>query len=350
MTSYPRLIFTDDAALALQDVVSGIVHDKVMVVCDSTVNTLVATPLIGDRFPKAVFPAGEANKNLDSLLMVWHAAVSNGLTRHSLIINIGGGVTTDLGGFAAATFKRGIQYINVPTTLLGAVDAAVGGKTGIDFLGLKNEIGAFAMPTAVVFDTQLFDSLPLSEKLSGYGEMIKHSLLRSRSSFLDALEIDVAQVDHPTLLTMVKADVELKMEIVSSDPFEKGIRKALNLGHTFGHALEEFMLSRGEAIPHGVAVAHGLLVAMILSHQLRSFESGLISIYASFLRNGGYSVPAITCDDYDDLIRLMMHDKKNSANGLISFTLLNAPGHPAVDCLVDPSTLKIALDIYRDYL
>lgn len=350
MTSFPRLIFTDDAATAISGVVTEIAPDKVMVVCDSTVDKLIVKQLIDDRFPKAVFPAGESNKNLDSLSKVWQGAVSNHLTRHSLIINIGGGVTTDLGGFAAATFKRGIQYINVPTTLLGAVDAAVGGKTGIDFLGLKNEIGAFVMPTAVVFDAQLFDTLPLSEKLSGYGEIIKHSLLRSRRSFLDVLESDVTQMNHPTILNMVKADVELKMKIVSSDPLEKGLRKALNLGHTFGHAFEEFMLGRGETIPHGVAVAHGLLVAMILSHQLLSFDSGLISVYASFLRNSGYAVPAITCDDYDELIRLMLHDKKNISNGLISFTLLDAPGHPKVDCFVDTSSVKIALDIYRDYL
>lgn len=292
-------------------------------------------------------PSGDVNKNLTSLTHIWSQLVAGGATRRSLLINLGGGMVTDIGGFAAATFKRGIPFINVPTTLLGAVDAAVGGKTGINFEGLKNEIGAFREAEQVIISTIYFATLPPAEMLSGYGEMLKHGLLSSREEFLSLLAHDPVGGDLDALLPLLERNVKVKRDIVTKDPTEQGLRKALNLGNTPGHAFESWAMAK-QPVPHGYAVAWGLLVDLILSHLLEEFPSDLLQSYASRLRELYGTLP-IGCNDYDTLIGYMRHDKKNESVDAINFTLLDAPGRVHLDAIVPADTIRQALDLFRDF-
>lgn len=294
--------------------------------------------------------AGDEHKNLDSLAAVWRRLSESGATRRSMLINVGGGMITDLGGFAAATFKRGIRFINVPTTLLAAVDAAVGGKTGINFLHYKNEIGAFAPADAVIISTRYFSTLPAAELCSGFAEMLKHGLISSEAAYRRLLAFDILNADLPALLPLLQENVEVKRQIVEQDPREQGIRRALNLGHTAGHALESLALERNTPVPHGFAVAHGLLIEMLLSHLLLGFPSAELYPMAALLRRAYSPALPIGCDDYPRILELMSHDKKNAAPDAINFTLLRAPGNPVIDQVASPTDIRTALDLYRDLI
>ena len=272
-----------------------------------------------------------------------------GVTRHSLIVNLGGGMVCDLGGFAAATFKRGVRFINVPTTLLGAVDAAVGGKTGLNYNGLKNEIGAFAPASDIIISTRFFDTLPLPEMKSGFAEVLKHAMLSDRAEFLHLLDHDFsAPINHDDLLERLQHSVQVKVNIVARDPNEQGERKALNLGHTVGHAFESLAMKRGKPVPHGYAVAWGLVSEAVLSHLLLKFPSDDVHRLGNFTRDNYRDFP-FTCDDYHELLDLMRHDKK-SRDGEITCTLLTAIGDYHIDQTVTPDDVTAALDILRDHL
>ncbi len=295
--------------------------------------------------------AGDINKNLDAVQMVWKGFQEAGATRRSVVINVGGGVVTDLGGFAAATFKRGIPAINVPTTLLGAVDASVGGKTGINFNGFKNEIGTFTEPYASIISTAFFVTLSQQELLSGYAEMLKHGLLESREHLAKLLDYSVAYpaFDPDSLLGLIESSVAVKRRVVEADFRETGLRKALNLGHTAGHAFESLALSRQSPIPHGYAVAQGCVVALILSHIKLGFPSDVLHTFAGYVRKH-YNAFSFDCEDYPALLNYMSHDKKNSTPSEISFTLLADVGEPRVGQVVADDDISAALDIYRDMM
>lgn len=325
--------------------------DRVYVVTDSNV-----LPLIGGILPatpRIVVPAGEQSKSLSTVAYVWEELVKGGATRRSVIVNVGGGMVTDLGGFAAATFKRGIRYINVPTTILGAVDAAVGGKTGIDFMGLKNEIGAFALPLATCPAYGLMRYLPEQEWLSGYGEILKTALLDVRLPWGDVLDAESLHADDTLLGKIIAGCVAFKEEVVASDPKERGLRKILNLGHTAGHAFESLALKKGSPVPHGVAVAHGLLVTLIASRLAGLLtpgsDGGLLQQYAAALRENFPRLP-IGCGDRPELLSLMLHDKKNAGDGKINFVLLAGRGDARYDCQLTDKEADAALDIYCDMM
>lgn len=349
-----NLIFTADAAAALADAVCDIVPSGVYVLADSNTASAVAAPLIAragiePAAPVIEVPAGDRNKSLDSLASVWRTLSDAGATRHSLLVNVGGGMITDLGGFAAATFKRGIPFVNIPTSLLGAVDAALGGKTAINFNGLKNEIGVFAPARAVIVDTQLFASLPQSQLVSGYAELLKHALLDGAEHLSEALAYDLAGPDLIRLQELLRQSVGVKQRIVAADPFESGLRKSLNLGHTPAHAYESLAMSRGEAVDHGVAVAWGLVTDLVLSHLRLGFPSETLQQVAAFVREY-YPRPGFSCADCETLIAYMRHDKKNLSSHRINFTLLEAPGRVKIDCEVPVPDITAALDITRDLL
>lgn len=344
-----KLIFTNEVAEALAALVADMAPTGIFMLADS--NTRHIAEEINTFDGKIItIPAGDDNKNLETLASVWKELSTGGATRRSLLINVGGGMVTDLGGFAAATFKRGIRFINVATSLLGAVDAAVGGKTGINFSHFKNEIGAFAPADAVIISTRFFKTLPTSELRSGFAEMLKHGLISSETTYRRLLAFDPCGSDLEGLLPLLEENVNVKRKIVEIDPRETGIRKALNLGHTAGHALESFAMERNRPIPHGFAVAHGLLIEMILSNILLGFPSAELHTMAMILRDVYSPAPAITCNDYDALLELMSHDKKNTSRNNINFTLLRAPGEPVIDSTADGDTIRTALDIYRDLL
>jgi 3-dehydroquinate synthase len=257
-------------------------------------------------------------------------------------------MVTDLGGFAAATFKRGIKFINVATTLLGAVDAAVGGKTGINLGNLKNEIGAFAPADAVLISTKFFETLDQRNLLSGYAEMLKHGLLSEQKHLSDLLNYDIQHWDKDSLLPLLEYSVNVKRQVVRQDPYEQGLRKALNLGHTFAHAFETWCMQTGHTILHGYAVAWGLVCELILSQQQVGFPSEMLYEIAHFVRDN-YGSLNFTCGDYNSFIELMRHDKKNEGEE-INFTLLSSVGVPALNHSANKEQIGVVLDIYRDLM
>ncbi len=344
-----KILYTNDISRAVTSLVDEMHPATVHIITDSNVEREVL-PKLDLPYPVIVTEPGDVAKNLDSLSHIWSELINGGATRKSLVINIGGGVVTDMGGFAAATFKRGIRFINVPTTLLSAVDAAVGGKTGINFNGFKNEIGAFAPADAVVISTSTFATLPCVELLSGYAEMLKHGLLSSEEDYNELLAFDIVNADLDRLLPLLEKSVKVKERIVEEDPREQGIRRALNLGHTAGHAFESLALERNAAVPHGYAVAWGILVEMILSNFAEQFPSAELYRYANYLKEHGYGTPAITCDDYPRLLALMSHDKKNDTPDHINFTLLSRPGTPLIYRTATPDHITESLDIFRDLM
>lgn len=355
MTDNQQVIYEAEPWEALNRAVEAIATDAPRFVIADGNTARVAVPRIVASVPALAdarvitIAAGDEHKTVDALATVWSALSDGGATRRSVAVNVGGGMVTDLGGFAASTFKRGIPFVNVPTTLLGAVDAAVGGKTGVNLGNLKNEVGVFNEARSVVISPVWFDTLPAAELLSGYGEILKHGLLTGRAEFERLLSVDPAEADAPTMLAMLRDSVEVKRAVVAADPTEQGVRRHLNLGHTAGHALETLAMEKGLPVPHGFAVAWGLLTAMVLSHNLLGMSSRLISLYAPYLRRN-YGAPAITCDDYPRLIALMGHDKKNEVAGRISFTLLRDAGQASAGHVADAGDIKTALDITRDLL
>lgn len=339
-----NVLFTNNVSEALGEALQRLNPNRVFVLVDTHTARLVLPHMSLEARP-IVIEAGDDHKSVEALMTVWHALQEGGATRSSVLVNVGGGMVTDLGGMAAATFKRGIRFVNVPTTLLGAVDAAVGGKTGVNFGGLKNEVGAFAMATDVVVSTRFFATLPPQELWSGYAEMLKHAMLTGEAPLRALLNFDPTQ-DPERLLDLLRDSVQVKRRIVEQDPLEKGLRKALNLGHTVGHAFESLALQRGKPIPHGYAVAWGLVVETVLSHMECGFPSLLLHELAGYVLSH-YGTFAITCDDYPQLIALMRHDKK-SERGEINCSLLEECGQVRLNCSIEPETMETALDIYRD--
>jgi 3-dehydroquinate synthase len=344
-----EVVFTNDIEAVIERVCKASAYDKYFVLCDSNTYDCVLPRLLSPYIANAyviVVGAGEEAKNIESLAHVWRELSANGATRHSLLFNIGGGMITDLGGMAAATFKRGIDFVNIPTTLLAAVDASVGGKTGINFAGLKNEVGVFAPAHWVVISTRFFDTLPQCEFLSGYAEMLKHGLIDGAKHYSDLLSYNVAAINAETLLPLLQYSVGIKQRIVEQDPQERGMRKILNLGHTVGHAIESHSHSHSCAVPHGYAVAWGLVCELLIAHRALSFPSAVIYDLAHFVEQN-YGAYAITCEDYDELMAFMQHDKKNF-NDKINFSLLSDVGVCAINNQIDRKEIEISLDFFRD--
>lgn len=291
-------------------------------------------------------PASDVHKDLRSVEKIWTSLQEHRATRHSCVINLGGGMVTDLGGFAASTFKRGIRFINIPTTLLAMVDASVGGKTGINYGGLKNEIGVFNDANFVILHAAFLQTLDLENLRSGYAEMLKHGLISNDKMMGELLTFDLSgDVDIHRLQGMIAASVAVKEEVVTRDPFEQNMRKALNLGHTFGHAFESWSLKR-KPVLHGYAVAYGLVCELYLSCVKCGFPTEKMRQAVRFVKEWYGQLP-FTCDDYDGLIALMRHDKKNLGDE-INFTLLADVGDIKLNQTATMEEIKNAFDFLRE--
>ncbi len=322
--------------------------DRIFILTDSNVAEIEKSLIDSIKAESTIIiPAGEESKSIATLTSILSQLSASGATRRSLLICIGGGMTTDIGGFAAAIFKRGIRHMNVATTLLGAVDAAVGGKTGIDFAGLKNEIGAFHMPLTTLADTLSFASLPDAELLSGFGEVIKTAMISDADMTAHLLNLDPLSINPEEMSRICRFCRDCKNRVVDKDPTEKGLRKILNFGHTAGHALESLMLERRHPVAHGTAVALGILVSLILSNIQLHLPSAHVSAYARWLRAHYPQLP-FTCADYADIWRLTLHDKKNAGKDTLNFVLLSDIGAPLYDRPVSRPLLEEALDIYQE--
>lgn len=344
-----RVIISTHLENELVSALSECEHDKLFVLTDTTTQEL-CLPVLQKFYcmkeAKVItIPASDSHKDIESLMMVWKGLQEGGASRHSCMINLGGGMVTDLGGFAASTFKRGINFINIPTTLLAMVDASVGGKTGINFGGLKNEVGVFNDSKFVILDTEFLKTLDTENICSGYAEMLKHGLISTEAMWEELVSFDLANPDLKQLQRMVGDSVKVKERIVEQDPHEKGIRKALNLGHTFGHAFESWALKR-KPILHGYAVAFGLIPELYLSVAKTGFPTEKMRQTVTFIKEN-YGTLNITCDDYDELIELMQHDKKNQ-NGIINFTMMGAIGDIRINQTATTEEIKEALDFFRE--
>lgn len=349
-----NLTFTNNVAETLDRAVESLSPSSVFILVDVNTESFVLPQLKAES--KAVanatvirVKAGEMFKNIDSLTSIWKQLGDADANRKSLLINLGGGVVTDMGGFAASTFKRGISFINIPTTLLCAVDASVGGKNGINFNGLKNEIGMFRDADLAIISTRFFKTLTSQELLSGYAEMLKHALLCSTELTQKMLSYDVVNYDSESLLALLEESVGVKQKYVEADREDHGARRALNLGHTIGHAFESLALSKKSHLPHGYAVAFGMVGALVLSRMKLDFPSEILNAYVEYVRHH-YGAFEISCDDYKRLLEFMHHDKKNDRRDTINFTLLRQPGQVEINYPVSDDDITAALDIYRDLL
>ena len=345
MVLYSQHLVADLTAL-----LRSVSYDRLFVLVDQTTERL-CLPLLQEssditQATKIVIGATDVYKNVDTLVHVWQTLSEGGASRKSLLLNLGGGMVTDLGGFAAATFKRGIRYINVPTTLLAMVDAAVGGKTGINFNGLKNEIGAFRDSEAVMIDTTFLRTLDAENLRSGYAEMLKHALLGGDDMWTRHLAFDLEHPDLGQLQDMVRESIDVKQNIVQQDPHEKGLRKALNLGHTTAHAFESLALARHTHILQGYAVAYGLVNELYLAKVLKHFPEEKLRHAWNFVQSY-YGTFPFDCNDYPTLIQYMQHDKKNQ-DGIINFTLLEDVGRIALDCHAEQAQIEDMFDFYTN--
>ncbi len=346
-----KVIKSSNLKSDLNNILSGIPHDKLFILTDENTEKLCFHLIQGvkeiDNAGKITIKAGDSNKNLDSLSAIWKYLSENGATRNSLLVNLGGGMLTDIGGFAASSFKRGIKCINIPTTILGAVDAAVGGKTGINFNGLKNEIGAFAPAETVLIDSEFFKSLDKSNFLSGYAEMLKHGLISGERVWAKLLSFDTENINYDILRELVVESVLVKENIVEQDPFEKNLRKALNLGHTIGHAFESLSYTIGKPFQHGYAVAWGTICELYLSYRKCNFPKEKLWQTLSFVKEN-YEIFNFGCDKYDALYELMTHDKKNESAGKINFSLLEDIGKIVLNQTATQEEIFESFDFLRE--
>lgn len=344
------IIIAEDLGRSLQEAIGRVEHDRLFVLVDTTTHNLCwpvisGLPAMSGAKIISIPPTDDA-KTLETLSAVWTALQRGGATRHSLMVNLGGGMVTDLGGFAASTFKRGMAYINIPTTLLSQVDASVGGKTGINFGGLKNEIGVFNCASSVILSSTFLRTLDSANLLSGYAEMLKHGLLSTDGELNRLLGFDITSPNYGPLQQMVAKSVSIKEDIVEHDPTEKGIRKALNLGHTAGHAMESLALEEGRTVLHGYAVAWGLVMELYLSVCKCGFPSMEMQRIASYVREH-YGRFFYECRHYDRLYEFMCHDKKNEG-GHINFTLLGGVGDIRINQVATRQEIEEMLDYYRE--
>ena len=284
-------------------------------------------PLLEERLSEVAFtvftvPPGEQNKHLATCETIWKYLLRGRAGRRSLLINLGGGVLTDMGGFCAASWKRGMYFLQIPTTLLSMVDASIGGKLGVDFQGIKNSVGTFANPEMVFIDPVFLQTLPPKEVRSGFAEIVKHALIDDAAQWADLQQIeDLANVDWTDWLVR---SLSVKKRIVEADPYERGLRKALNFGHTIGHAVEGYALDHGLALLHGEAVALGMICESWLSHRAGLLDAAELEQIVTFIDRMYPRFP-FTEEIFDNLLERMRQDKKNEGDE-INFTFVGPVG------------------------
>ena len=286
--------------------------------------------------------AGESIKNIITCSEIWSILSDLGADRKSVLINLGGGVVTDIGGFVASTFKRGIDFINIPTTLLGMVDASIGGKNGVDLGNLKNQIGTINVPKLLVIDSSFLETLSQQEMKSGLAEMLKHGLIYDElywKQFLNLSDIDFAKFD-----TLIYRSIEIKNEIVTQDPTENGIRKALNFGHTLGHAIESHFLETKNALLHGEAIAIGMILESYLSKEKKILSNEEYLEIKSVLKSI-YKEHLFSENDINSIIELLIHDKKNEY-GKVQFALIEKIGKYTLNQSVEN---ELIISSFNDY-
>lgn len=348
------IIGTQILARELPSLLEGKARERVFIVVEEQVSELHPDlyPQLQEILPTAVMRTlrgGEACKTTESLGLLWTWLSEEGATRRSTLVLIGGGALLDLGGFAASTYMRGIETIYVPTTLLSMVDASVGGKTAIDFLGVKNLIGSFHPASEVIMDIDFLRTLPLEELLSGYGEVIKHATLMGGDAWREVCRIGdpVGLMDEEWQM-LIEKSIAYKTAVVEADPKEQGLRRILNIGHTVGHALEAYAYQNEfrRTLPHGEAVVLGLIIESYITMCQIGGNKEYIRQLMTLARDL-YSPFFFTCKDYSELLRLMRCDKKNAAGTIIIMGVV-APGDIQPVELTDEAKIKEGFDFLRE--
>lgn len=333
-----NILISDQALNYLRNFLESRSYSQVFVLTDEEVAKHVLGKLEGLDFQSIVISSGELNKNLETSSIIWDALIKGKADRHSVLINLGGGMVGDIGGFCAATYQRGIDFIQVPTTLLAMVDASVGGKTGIDFQNYKNMIGLFALPAMIFIQPNLLETLPQREWMAGYAEMLKHGLIADADYWNE-----LKTVNKRRLKLQIERSVQIKMEVVEEDPHEQGTRKLLNFGHTIGHAIESHCLNENMDVLHGEAVAAGMWMEAFISQKI-----GLSGEQFNEIKNTIselYQPLAITTEMAPIVWELMLADKKNRA-GVVNCTLLQEIGYGVFDIPITYPEFASALEDY----
>lgn len=337
---------------ALNFEINKIAPGKIFILTDANTNTY-CLPYFHDNIELPhntiviKISHGEANKTIETCQKIWQELSDLGADRNSLLINLGGGVVTDIGGFVAATFKRGINSINIPTSLLAMVDASVGGKNGVDLGALKNQIGVIRDANCVVIDTQFLKTLPKEEVISGYAEMLKHGLIHSEKYWNSVKDFNLENASEETQL--IWESVLIKNQVITDDPNEKGIRKTLNYGHTLGHAIESYLLDHPEkrAVLHGEAIGIGMILASYLSAELLNFPKKVLDeISRTIFKN--FEKISFNNRDIEAIIKLLAYDKKNR-DGKVLFVLLKEIGEFQIDCEVPDELIYKAFEYYKNF-
>ncbi|HBZ34361.1 MAG TPA: 3-dehydroquinate synthase [Bacteroidales bacterium] len=342
-----EVLVSRDTPSALSGVLSKLSADKLFLLADEHTMPLAHTLLRDVRFDgEHCVPAGESCKSVESLLGCLSSMESGGLTRSSVLLNFGGGSVSDLGGFAGAVFKRGLRVVNVATTLLAAVDASIGGKTGVNYMGLKNELGVVRMPASVIVSVEALSELPNEQWLSGYGEVVKYSLMMSGAVPQFVRSNDVLSIDSAELETIITECANFKLRVVARDPHDTGYRHILNLGHTVAHGIEAYEHERGNDIPHGIAVGRSLPVVAYISYVMKGYSRKKVARLRHICCEA-FGLLDYSCKDVDRIIEYMHRDKKNIGDGHIRMVLLDGSANvPDVNCEVPESLIREAIDFY----
>jgi 3-dehydroquinate synthase len=341
------IYFNHEAYEMLNSWISNYNYSKLFILVDETTNEFCLPkllPLLEVEIPIEIIEieAGEEMKNISTCVEIWSILADLGADRKSALLNLGGGVITDLGGFVASTFKRGIDFINIPTTLLGMVDAAIGGKNGVDLGALKNQIGVINAPKLVLIDTYFLETLPQNHMKSGLAEMLKHGLIFDKTywnQFKDLQDLNFDDLDQ-----LIHRSVEIKNEIVCQDPTETGMRKALNFGHTIGHAIESHFLETPTPLLHGEAIAIGMVLESYISKEKNLISAAeYIEIKSTLLAVFGKHI--FTSNDIEAILKLLIHDKKNEY-GTVQFALINSIGTYILNQNTDNETI---IEAFKEY-
>ena len=343
--------FKEDAYRKLNSLIFSSNPSTIFILVDENTNENCLPILLGElKIQQSVeiieIKSGEENKNLDTCIQVWNALTNLRADRKSLLINLGGGVITDLGGFVASAFKRGISFINIPTTLLSMVDASVGGKTGVDLGVLKNQIGLFSDPEMVMIDPGYLKTISERELRSGLAEIVKYGLTYDKNLWNEINNFKEININN--INTLIHRSIEIKNEVVTKDPKEQGLRKILNFGHTLGHAIESYFLESKdkENLTHGEAIVVGMITEAYISEKLLNFPLNNVHTIKKVLLKI-YDKISMSRADYKGIITLLIHDKKN-VGGKVNFVLLNSFESFELDCQVEKELVIDALDYYMN--
>jgi 3-dehydroquinate synthase len=351
ISSDPIIVIGRDSLKKLNLILSQYQHECIIILCD--VNTKQAClPILLEEIPQLIaapvfeLRLGETNKSLNEVERLCSFLLDEGAGRKSVVLNVGGGVVCDVGGFAALIYMRGIDFIQIPTSLLAMVDASVGGKTGVNFGGLKNMLGTFTQPRAVLVFPDFIQTLPADERISGFAEMVKHALLSGEVVWDEVSNFDIHQTSNWS--EIIEKSIRFKYHITQADFQEKGIREQLNFGHTTAHVFESLALKRGEKLLHGFAVASGILAELILADQLHILtDSNIITKYVELLKKY-FTLFHFNENELDSLLQFMHSDKKNK-QGNVTFSLIQKPGQIALNIQADEQSIEKALRIYMKY-